>query len=106
MQPNRIETLKSFLIEDPTDSFILFALAKEYEKIGTLKIALDTYNDLKTLDPDYVGLYYHLAGLHIKLGQVDEALKTYEEGIIVAKKAADFHALSELHNAKMNIGIE
>jgi len=102
----RIDTLKSFLIEDPEDSFVIFALAKEYEKHGILKSALDTYLDLKTKDPDYIGLYYHLGKLYEELAEKDEAMKTYEEGVILAKKLADFHSLSELHTAKTNLEIE
>ena len=106
MKKNRIETLLKFLEEDPKDSFIIFALAKEYEKIGTLKKALDTYLQLKEIEPGYVGLYYHLAALQIELKMPEQALETYDQGIDVAKKAADFHALSELHTAKTNFTIE
>jgi len=106
MQNNRIDTLLKFLEDDPQDSFIMFALAKEYEKIGTLKKAHDTYNKLKDMDPDYVGLYYHLAALQIELAMPEKALETYDKGIEVAKKVADFHALSELHTAKMNLEID
>lgn len=105
MKPNRIDSLLEFLKEDPEDGFVRFALAKEYEKLGTLKKALDTYLELKTFDADYVGLYYHLGGLYEILNQKKDALMTYEEGIAVAKKLADFHALSELHNAKTNLEI-
>jgi len=106
MHKNRIDTLLKFLEEDPKDSFIKFALAKEYEKIGTLKKALDTYTELREMDPDYVGLYYHLAALQLELTLPDEALKTYDQGIEVAKRVADFHALSELHTAKLNLDID
>lgn len=106
MQPSRVETLLAFLEDDPNDTFVLFALAKEYEKIGTRKKALDTYLQLKEVDSEYVGLYYHLAKLHEDLNDRDSALITYDEGIQVAKKLADFHALSELHNAKTNLEIE
>jgi len=106
MQKNRIDTLLKFLEEDPNDSFIMFALAKEYEKIGTLKKALDTYMQLREMDPNYVGLYYHLAALQLELKLPDEALVTYDQGMIVAKKAADFHALSELHTARTNMDID
>ncbi len=106
MNNNRIESLLAFLKDDPDDSFVRFALAKEYEKMGTLKKALDTYLDLKNMDPDYIGLYYHLGGLYELLHEKENALKTYEEGITLAKKIADFHALSELHNAKMNLEVE
>ena len=105
MENNRIDTLMTFLAEDPDDSFVRFALAKEYEKMGTLKKALDTYLSLKEKDADYVGLYYHLGGLYEVLNEKDSALTIYQGGIDVAKKKADFHALSELHTAKMNLEV-
>jgi tetratricopeptide (TPR) repeat protein len=106
MQKNRIDTLLNFLKDDPSDSFLMFALAKEYEKIGTLKKALDTYNTLRENDPDYVGLYYHLAALQLELSMPEKAIETYDKGIEIAKKVADFHALSELHTARMNLDVD
>ena len=106
MRQNRIDSLLEFLKEDPDDSFVRFALAKEYQKLGTLKQALDTFLELKKKDPDYVGLYYHLGGLYEQLHEKEKALQVYEEGITISKKAADFHALSELHTAKTNLEIE
>lgn len=106
MKTNRIDTLMSFLEEDPNDSFVRFALAKEYEKVGILKKALDTYRELVDSDPDYVGTYYHLAALYVELKQIKDAIETYDIGMEVAKKAADFHALSELHTARTNLEIE
>lgn len=103
---DRISTLKTFLQEDPEDTFVIFALAKEYEKQGILKMALDTFHHLKEVDVDYVGLYYHLGKLQEELSEPELAVLTYSEGIEIAKKIADFHALSELHTAKMNLEIE
>lgn len=103
---NRIDTLLDFLKDDPDDSFLIFALAKEYEKIGTKHKAMQILAELRTKDPEYVGLYYHLAALQIDLHQISDALITYDQGIVVAKKLADFHALSELHTAKLNIQID
>jgi hypothetical protein len=53
-----------------------------------------------------VGMYYHLAKLYEKLENVDLAIQTYTEGINVAKRLSDFHALSELNSAKMNLEME
>ena len=35
-----------------------------------------------------------------------KALETYIEGIEISKKIKDFHALSELNTAKLNLEIE
>ncbi len=102
---NRLEQLLSFYENDPKDSFIVFALAKEYETEGTLDKALFHYKELENLDPDYVGLYYHLAKLYEAITEEMLACSTYEKGITVAKKLGDFHALSELNNAYQNLKI-
>ena len=57
---DRLKRLQSFLDASPGDSFILFAIAKEYEKLNQPNEALDHYLTLKSNDPEYVGLYYHL----------------------------------------------
>jgi len=106
MKKDRKKTLLAFLEEDPDDSFVRFALAKEYEKEGTLKKALDTYKELQQKDPDYIGLYYHLAAVQVQLNQLTKAIETYDLGIALAKKQADFHALSELHTARTNLSID
>lgn len=102
----RIEQLKSFLENDPDDSFIRFALAQEYSKIGTLKAALDEYLYILKHEPSYIGLYYHLGKLYEELGEKHKALHTYDAGIEESKKVPDFHAISELQGAKTNLEIE
>jgi tetratricopeptide (TPR) repeat protein len=101
---NRLTLLLDLLANNPTDAFTLFAIAKEYEGAGNDAQALDFYQQLRTTDPNYVGLYYHLGKLHERLGTPEAALETYRTGMEVAKKARDFHALSELAGAKMNLG--
>lgn len=102
----RIEQLKSFLENDTEDSFLRFALAQEYTKIGTLKAALDEYIYILKNDPDYVGLYYHLGKLYEELSEPANAILTYKAGIDVAKKVPDFHSISELQGALSNLEIE
>lgn len=102
----RLSQLHSMLNEDPKDSFLLYAIAKEYEQIDDLEKALETFIILKTNNHDYVGLYYHLGKLYETLEQPEKALEAYAEGIVVAKSLSDFHALSELNTAKTNLEIE
>ncbi len=106
MNKDRLDLLLGMKNNDPNDSFISYAVAKEYENLGLLDEALDTYLSLKTSDPSYVGLYYHLGKLYEEIQNFEQALIAYQEGIDIAKKIPDFHALSELNNAKLNLEME
>jgi tetratricopeptide (TPR) repeat protein len=102
----RLEQLLDMHRQNPKDSFLLFALAKEYEKLGKEEDALEWYQKLQQLDPDYVGVYYHLGKLFEEKGETEKALNTYARGIEVAQKLGDLHAKSELQSAKMNLEME
>ncbi|MEM6321559.1 MAG: tetratricopeptide repeat protein [Bacteroidota bacterium] len=106
MTSNRLTQLFAFLENTPNDSFLLFAIAKEYEKLGDEDNALHFYQKLTETDPNYIGTYYHLGKLQEEMEELAEALSTYETGIQIAKKNKDQHALSELMGAKMNLEIE
>ncbi|MFT6148181.1 MAG: tetratricopeptide (TPR) repeat protein [Saprospiraceae bacterium] len=99
----RLQQLQQFLEQMPNDSFVKFALAKEYEQLNDAEKALHYYNDIRTKDPDYVGTYYHLGKLQEALKDIEGALKTYKEGIEIAQKIGDKHAWSELAEAKLEI---
>ncbi|MCE2789741.1 MAG: hypothetical protein LW630_07505 [Saprospiraceae bacterium] len=81
-----MEFLKSCLEKDGEDSFVRFALAKEYENGGQLEEAVRQYLILEQNDPGYVGLYYHLGHAYAELGKLEEALMTFDRGIEVARK--------------------
>lgn len=104
MSDARLQQLLQFQRESPDDSFIAFAIAKEYENLGERKQALDCYLQLKKQHPSYVGLYYHLGKLYEQLSKWKEAFETYKEGMAVARREGDRHALNELAGAKLNLG--
>lgn len=87
----------------PGDSFLLFALAKEYEGMGDHQQALGYYLRLRDMNPGYVGLYYHLGKIYVKTADLEKALEAYNAGLEVAQQAGDRHAYSELLGAKMEI---
>ncbi len=99
----RLQYLLQLAESTPVDSFVLFAIAKEYEKSGESTLALEYYEKLRSTDPGYVGLYYHLGKLFEQNQDHQNAVLTYKQGIETARKASDFHALSELSGALLNL---
>ncbi|MDX2067026.1 MAG: tetratricopeptide repeat protein [Haliscomenobacter sp.] len=106
MSSNRLLQLLEMQESDPADTFVLFALAKEYEGLEDDSEALHYYQQLLEKDPQYVGAFYHLAKLYERQEALLEAVSTYEKGIAVAKAVSDQHALAELQSAKLNLELE
>jgi tetratricopeptide (TPR) repeat protein len=104
MSSPRLQQLQSFLEKTPNEPFILFAIAKEYEKLEQWQDALAYYERLTKDSPKYVGTYYHLGKLLEQLGREREAFFTYRNGMDVAKAAGDNHSLAELAGAKIELG--
>ena len=96
---SKIQQIQEFLKKQPDDAFLIHALALEYIKAEDLEKARNLFEDLLGRQPDYVGSYYHLAGLLAKMGEKEQAIDWYEKGIVAAKKAGDQHALRELQSA-------
>ena len=103
---SRLQQLFNLLEQNPKDSFVRFALAKEYENTGDQEKALQFYKDLLADDPKYVGAYFHLARLYADGNRQKEAFEIYDMGIQVARELSDHHALSELMSAKTNLEME
>lgn len=99
----RIHKLLAMSAVDPADSFLKYAIAKEWEYLGENDKALNAFQELVTNDPDYSGAYYHFGKLLERLGSVEDALTIYSKGIALCTANKDFHALSELKNAKTNL---
>lgn len=95
----KIEKLKSFLINSPGDSFLKHALALEYIKLGDEDKARKLFLEILGSDPSYIGSYYHLARLLERTGETENAKIWYERGMIAAKQAGDNHAFNELQAA-------
>jgi Tfp pilus assembly protein PilF len=95
----KIEKLKSFLIDSPGDSFLKHALALEYIKLGDETEARKLFLEILERDPSYIGSYYHLARLLERTGEIENAINWYEKGMIAARQAGDSHAYNELQAA-------
>ena len=96
---DRIDRIKTMLVESPKDSFLCHALALEYIKLGNDDDARKLFESILENEPGYIGSYYHLAKLLERTGETESAIKVYEKGMEEAKKAGDDHSLSELRSA-------
>jgi len=103
MITDRLKCLFQFLEDSPNDAFLLFAIAKEYEKSEDQENALAYYQKLLSEQPNYVGTYYHLGKLYEVQNQEEKALAIYTKGMEVARQEGDQHAFAELAGAKLGV---
>ncbi|PTQ96730.1 transcriptional activator [Mucilaginibacter yixingensis] len=96
MSTDRLAKLLEFLKNEPNDEFLQYALATEYLRLNEADKALQYYEGLVNNHPKYVGTYYHLGKLYEALNRKDDAVKTYENGMKIAREARDNHAFAEL----------
>jgi tetratricopeptide (TPR) repeat protein len=96
---DRIQKLKEFLKDMPDDSFLSHALALEYIKTGEYTAARGLFEGLLSREPTYIGSYYHLGKLLVRLGEQEGAIDVYTRGMAEAKKAKDNHSYNELQGA-------
>ncbi len=102
----RLERLQNLLLEDVNNSFLHFAIAKEHEARKSLNLALEHFTFIVEHEPEYLGVYYHLAQLYIELKEIALAKDTLHKGIKLSQEAKDHHAESELKGLLMNLLIE
>ena len=95
----RIEKLLAFLKDSPDDCFLNHALALEYIKLGNDEEAQLLFEKNYACAPVYVATYYHLGKLYERNSATEAALRTFEEGMKVAKAAEDQHSYNELQGA-------
>ena len=103
---DRLKILLQLLAENPEDNFVLFALAKEYEKRKDDEQARHYYEKLQNINEHYTGLYYHLGKLWERKGEPARAFAVYTKGMEVARHTGEQHALSELAGARLALGEE
>lgn len=106
MNQETLNRLFSFLELDPEDAFTLYSIAYEYAKGDQHPLAIQFFQKLRKLHPQYIGLYYHLGKSYEAENRREDAISIYREGIAMARQQRDTHALSELHSALGDLEFE
>ena len=96
---DRKAQILSFLDADPQSSFLLFALAKEYENENKHTEAISIYEKLLAFNGEYTGAYYHLGKQYIAINNINAAHHIFTQGIEICKKLNAQHDASELRSA-------
>ncbi|HUN66548.1 MAG TPA: tetratricopeptide repeat protein [Bacteroidota bacterium] len=102
---DRLETLRKFLEEDPSDPFNRYALALEYVSRRDFSASAKLFEEVIGMHPDYIPAYQQLGMLMKELGRTDRAKSVLEEGVRRAVAAGDGHAAAEMREMIDETGV-
>jgi len=93
---DRIQVLKTHLINAPTDVFLWYALALEYMKIKELEGSKRCFENAIKCDENYLAIYYQYGKLCESMHNKMEAISFYKKGIEIALVLKDMKTYNEL----------
>ena len=96
VQTTRLEKLQGMLEKSPGDTFLLYAMALEYRKMGDAKSALKFLDSVIQHDWGYCYAYHQKGQILEASGDLDGARQAYREGIDAAGRKGDQHAAQEI----------
>ena len=80
----RIAVFEQMLDADPSNTVVMFGLAKEYEKLGRHEDVVRILEDYLSKTDDEGNAYGVLANAYAKSGNRERAIETYKRGIDVS----------------------
>lgn len=95
---SRREKLEVMLAESPSDIFLRYALAMEYETEGENEKSLELHRGLMGNETPYVPSFFMSAQQLADLDRVDEAIEIVTQGIKQAGIQGDSHAAAEMNS--------
>lgn len=99
----RLENLQKYLLDDPKDSFLRYALAIELINVNEVHQALEIFRDLISEDPEYLATYYQYGKTTEESGAILEAIEIYKLGLIIAEKQNNTRTVKELKQAILSL---
>ena len=97
--PDKLPQLQAMLEKQPSDPFLLYAIAMEYKKANDFAKSLNFLDRTIAADPNYCYAYFQRGQVCEMAGDVDGAKRAYTDGIVAARRAGDGHAQGELEGA-------
>lgn len=81
---DRIGVFEQMLGADPSNTMVMFGLAKEYEKVGDHQKVIALLENYLTASDDEGNAYGVLAKAYLQNGDRDKAIETYKKGIDIS----------------------
>jgi predicted Zn-dependent protease len=81
---NRIEVFRQMLEADPSNTMVMFGLAKEYEKLGQHAEVIALLENYLAQSDDEGNAYGVLANAYLQHGDREKAIEIYRKGIDVS----------------------
>src|SRR5258708_35538536 len=88
----RMDKLQQMLEKSPGDTFLLYAVALEYRKMGDLKSAIEYLDKVVQHDWGYCYAYHQKGQILESAGDVEAAKFAYRQGMDAATRKGDEHA--------------
>jgi tetratricopeptide (TPR) repeat protein len=99
----RLAMLEGITAGGQADAFAWYGLGMEYRRAGRTEEALQTFEKLRALHPDYLPMYLMAGQTLTDTGRPEDAKSWLLEGIRVAQAQDATHALGELESALASI---
>ncbi len=101
---SRRAQIESLLLDEPSDTFLRYALAMEHLAEKSWEPALQIFAALQADQPPYVPAFFMAAQQLTKLGRIDEARTALRDGIDQARTQGDGHAAGEMSQFLASLG--
>ena len=96
MTVDKVSAFTEILAQDPGNAFARYGLAIEYTQRGETSLAMEQFDSLQELHPDYTAGYQMAAQALIASGHTEQAELRLRAGIESARRSGNQHALSEM----------
>lgn len=96
MNTDKLAAFTEILAQDPMNAFARYGLAIEYTHRGEISLALEQFDELAKLHPDYTAGYQMAAQTLIAGGNIPQAELRLRAGIDSARRTGNRHALAEM----------
>lgn len=96
MSVDKVAAFIEILAQDPGNAFARYGLAIEYTQRGETVLAMEQFNTLEKLHPDYTAGYQMAAQTLIDSGDIEQAKSRLRAGIESARRTGSQHALAEM----------